>query len=116
MEPEYTIKVFDLMQTSTPSGRTSEDGSPAGDTIRNLVLEHWDRCEKIVILFDGIAKMTRPFIDEAFAKILETKTLDDFNAKLYFPDASDKIVKDMNEAVKLRLKIIRSQREKMDSL
>ncbi len=112
MEKEFTISIYNITQTSTPSGRTSEDGSPAGDTVRKLIDDHWDTCEKIVVSFDGIAKMTRPFMDEAFAKLLETHTLEEFNKKVFFPDASDGIVKALNEAFKLRLKIMQAQRER----
>lgn len=115
MESEFKINIFDVMQTSTPSGRTSEDGEPAGDTVRNLILDNWDQHEKISIYFEGIAEMTRPFVDEAFAKVMETRTLDEFNAKLHFPDASDQIVKALNAAVKLRLKIIKAAKEREDA-
>ena len=115
MESEFSIKMFDILQTSTPSGRINEDGSPAGNTILNLILENWDNYEKLIVYFEGIAQMTRPFVDEAFAKVLETHSLDDFNLKLYFPDATDKIVKSLNEAIKLRLKIIKSAKERQDS-
>ncbi len=114
MESEFKINIFDIMQTSTPAGRIAEDGAPAGDTIRNLILDNWDQHEKITIFFEGIAEMTRPFIDEAFAKVMETRTLDEFNAKLHFPDASDRIVKALNAAVKLRLKIIKAAQERED--
>ena len=60
--------------------------------------------------------MTRPFVDEAFAKVLESKSLDDFNQKLYFPDASDNIVRDLTQAIKLRMKIMRSQRDRADDM
>ncbi len=112
MEKEFDIHVYGIMQTSVPAGRHEEDGVPAGDTIRKLILDHWDTHEKINVFFEGIAKMTRPFIDEAFAKILETRTLDEFNSRLHFPDASDHIVKALNEAVKLRLKIIKAAKER----
>jgi len=115
MESEFKVNVFDIMKTSTPAGRTSEDGSPAGDTILKLILDNWDNYEKINVYFEGIALMTRPFVDEAFAKVLETHTLDEFNAKLHFPDASDKIVQALNAAVKLRLKIIKAAREREDA-
>jgi len=115
MEREFDIKMFDIMQTSTPAGRTSEDGSPAGDTILKLILENWDQYEKINIYFEGIAQMTRPFIDEAFAKVLERHSLDEFNSKIYFPDASDKIVQALSGAIKLRLKIIKAAKERQDS-
>lgn len=112
MESELKINIFDIMQTSTPAGRTSEDGSPAGDTILNLICDNWDKYEKIGVYFEGIAQMTRPFMDEAFGKVLEKHSLDDFNKKLHFPDASDQIVKALNMAVKLRLKIIKAARER----
>ena len=115
MDSEYSINMFDIMQTSTPAGRINEDGSPAGNTILNLILENWDKYEKINVYFDGIAQMTRPFVDEAFSKVLEVHTLDDFNSKLYFPDASDSIVKALNEAIKLRLKIIKAAKERQES-
>ncbi|MFQ5449864.1 MAG: STAS-like domain-containing protein [Nitrospinaceae bacterium] len=115
MESEYKIDIFKIMQTSTPHGRTSEDGSPAGDTIRKLIEDNWDKYEKISLYFEGIAQMTRPFIDEAFAKILESHSLDEFNAKLHFPDANASTVQALNTAVKLRLKIIKAAKEREDA-
>ena len=114
MEQEFRLNVFDVMQTSTPSGRTSEDGSPAGDTIQKLILDNWDKYEKVSIYFDGVVQMTRPFCDEAFAKVLEERTLEEFNEKLHFPDANDRILKALNDALKIRMKIIKSKRERED--
>jgi len=112
MESEFRINIFNIMQTSTPAGRTSEDGSPAGDTILNLICDNWDKYEKIAVYFEGIAQMTRPFMDEAFGEVLEKHSLDDFNTKLHFPDANDQIVKGLNMAIKLRLKIIKAAKER----
>lgn len=113
MEPEYHIRVHDIVKTPTPSGRHSEEeGSPAGDTIRKLIEAHWDTHEKIMIFFSGIVKMSRVFVDEAFAMVLEKHTLEEYNKKMYFPDASDRFTKELNSAVKLRLKIIQSQRDR----
>ncbi|SVC53049.1 uncharacterized protein METZ01_LOCUS305903, partial [marine metagenome] len=102
MEDEIKIDVYEIMGTSTPAGRTSEGGEPAGDTIKNLILENWDKYEKLSIYFEGVVQMTRPFVDEAFAKVLETHSLDEFNQKLHFPDSNDRIVKSLNDAIKLR--------------
>ena len=112
MEDEFKIDVYEIMGTSTPSGRTSEDGEPAGDTIKNLILENWDKYKKLSIYLEGVVQMTRPFVDEAFAKVLETHSLDEFNQKLYFPDSNDRIVKSLNDAIKLRLKIIKMHKER----
>ncbi len=112
MEDEFKIDVYKIMGTSTPAGRTSEEGAPAGDTIQNLILENWDKYEKISVYFEGVMKMTRPFVDEAFAKLLETHSLDEFNQKLHFPDSNDRIVQSLNDAIKLRLKIILTQEER----
>ena len=112
MEDEFKIDVYKIMGTSTPAGRASEDGEPAGDTIKNLLLENWDKYEKLSIYFEGVVQMTRPFVDEAFAKVLETRSLDEFNQKLHFPDSNDRIVKSLNDAIKLRLKIIKIQKER----
>ena len=112
MEDEFKIDVYKIMVTSTPAGRTSEDGEPAGDTIKSLILENWDKYEKLSIYFEGVVQMTRPFVDEAFAKVLETHSLDEFNQKLHFPDSNDRIVKSLNDAIKLRLKIIKTQKER----
>ena len=114
MEQEFRLNVFEVMQTSTPSGRTSEDGSPAGDTIQKLILDNWDKYEKVSIYFDGVVQMTRPFCDEAFAKVLEERTLEEFNEKLHFPDSNDRIVKQLNDALKIRMKIIKSKQERED--
>ena len=112
MEDEFKIDVYKILGTSTPAGRTSEDGEPAGDTIKSLILENWDKYEKLSIYFEGVVQMTRPFVDEAFAKVLETHSLDEFNQKLHFPDSNDRIVKSLNDAIKLRLKIIKTQKER----
>ena len=112
MEDEFKINVYEIMGTSTPAGRTSEDGYPAGDTIKNLILENWDKYEKLSIYVEGIVQMTKPFVDEAFAKVLETHSLDEFNQKLHFPDANDRIVSSLNAAIKLRLKIIKMHKER----
>ncbi|KMP11508.1 hypothetical protein UZ36_04220 [Candidatus Nitromaritima sp. SCGC AAA799-C22] len=114
MEPEFKINIFEIMKDPTPSGRSSEDGSPAGDTIRKLILDNWDKYEKLSIYFDGIVQMTRPYCDEAFGKILEAHTLEEFNEKLHFPDSNDRIVKQLNEALKIRMKIIKAQKERED--
>ncbi len=112
MEDEFKIDVYKIMGTSTPAGRTSEDGEPAGDTIKSLILENWDKYEKLSIYFEGVVQMTKPFVDEAFGKVLETHSLDEFNQKLHFPDSNDRIVKSLNDAIKLRLKIIKTQKER----
>ena len=112
MEDEFKIDVYKIMGTSTPAGRMSEDGEPAGDTIKSLILENWDKYEKLSIYFEGVVQMTRPFVDEAFAKVLETHSLDEFNQKLHFPDSNDRIVKSLNDAIKLRLKIIKMHKER----
>lgn len=114
MEAEYKLSVYDIMQDPVPSGRTSEDGSPAGDTVRKLILDNWEKYEKLNIYFDGIVQMTRPFCDEAFAKILEERSLEEFNEKLFFPDSNDRIVKQLNDALKIRMKIIKSKKERED--
>ncbi len=112
MESEFKINLYEIMGTSTPAGRTSEDGEPAGDTIKKLMLDNWEKYEQIIVYFEGVVQMTRPFVDEAFAKLLEVYTLDQFNQKLHFPDANDRIVKSLNDAIKLRLKIIKTQEER----
>ena len=112
MEDEFKIVVYEIMGTSTPAGRTSEGGEPAADTIKNLILENWDKYKKLSIYLEGVVQMTRPFVDEAFAKVLETHSLDEFNQKLHFPDSNDRIVKSLNDAIKLRLKIIKTQKER----
>ena len=112
MEDEFKIDVYIIMGTSTPAGRTSEDGEPAGDTIKSLILENWDKYEKLSIYFEGVVQMTKPFVDEAFAKVLETHSLDEFNQKQHFPDSNDRIVKSLNDAITLRLKIIKMHKER----
>ena len=114
MEEEIKINVYKIMGTSTPAGRTAEDGGPAGDTIRKLILDNWDKHEKISIYFEGVVQMTRPFVGEAFAKILEVHSLDEFNQKLHFPDSNDGTVKSLSDAMKLRLKIIKMHQERAE--
>ena len=114
MENEYKVNVYEIMGTSTPAGRTSESGEPSGETIRNLILENWEKHEKVSIYFEGVMQMTRPFVDEAFAKLLEVYSLDQFNQKLHFPDANDRLVKSLNDAIKLRLKIIKMHKDRAE--
>ena len=112
MEGELSISVYKFMGTDMLSGRQSEDGSPSAESLRKHILESWDKYERISILLDSVVQMTRPFLDEAFAKLLEDHSLDEFNHKIFFPDAKEATVKDLNNAFKIRLKIIQSQRER----
>lgn len=112
MEKDFDINIYEITGTSRPFGRTSEDGSPSGDTIRKLANDNWDKYEKINILFEGVAQMTRGFMDEAIAKLLEDHSLEEFNSKIYFPDAKESIVKELNACLKLRIKIIRINKER----
>ncbi len=112
MEKEIIIKIFDVVKTNLPQGRETEGGVIGGDTLRKTIEDAWDKYERIVVSFENIVKMTRTFTDEAFAKLLETHTLEEFNQKLYFPDAREATVKELNDAMKLRLKIIVSKRER----
>ena len=111
MEEELKINVFEFIKDPLPEGRTADNGTGADD-LRAYILENWNKYEKIVISFDGIVKMSRVFIDEAFAKILELYTVDDFNKRMFFPDAKEGTLKAMNNAFKLRLKIISAQKER----
>ena len=112
MENELIVNVYKFMGTDMLSGRTSEDGSPSAESLRKHVLDNWDKYERISILLDNVVQMTRPFLDEAFAKLLEDHPLDEFNQKIHLPDAKENIVKDLNNAFKIRQKIIQSQKEK----
>ena len=114
MEGEFKVNIYEIMGTSTPAGRMSEDGEPAGDTIKQLILDNWPKYEKISVYFEGVVQMTRPFVDEAFAKVLEVYSLDQFNQKLHFPDANDRLVKSLNDAIKLRLKIIKMHKDRAE--
>jgi len=112
MENELIVNVYKFMGTDMLSGRTSDDGSPSAESLRQHVLDNWDKYERISILLDNVVQMTRPFLDEAFAKLLEDHPLDEFNQKIHLPDAKENIVKDLNNAFKIRMKIIQSQKER----
>ena len=112
MEKELIVSVVKFMENDMLSGRTSEDGSPSAESLRKHILDNWGRYERISILLDNVVQMTRPFLDEAFAKLLEDHSLDEFNQKIHLPDAKENLVKDLNNAFKIRMKIIQSQREK----
>ncbi len=112
MEKELRVNIYQIVKTQTPEGRTSDDGESGADNIREIILSNWEKYEKIMILFEGIVKMSRVFVDEAFAKILEERSLDEINEKIFFPDAKEAIVKDLNSALKLRKKILNSQQER----
>lgn len=111
MENELIVSVYKFMENDLLSGRTSEDGSPSAETLRKHILDNWDKYERISISLDSVMQMTKPFQDEAFAKLLEDHPLDEFNQKIHFPDAKENVVKDLNTALKIRLKIIESKRE-----
>jgi hypothetical protein len=66
------------------------------------------------VYFDGVMQMTRPFCDEAFGKIMEEHSLEEFNDKIHFPDSNDRIVKQLNDAIKIRMKIIKAKKERED--
>jgi hypothetical protein len=112
MEKELRINIYQIVKTQTPEGRSSDDGETGADNVREIILSNWEKYEKIIIYFEGIVKMSRVFVDEAFAKILEKRSLDEINQKIYFPDAKEFIVKDLNTALKLRKRILSSQRER----
>ncbi len=112
MENELIVNVYKFMGNDLLSGRTSEDGSPSAESLRQHVLDNWDKYERISILLDNVTQMTRPFMDEAFAKLLEDHPLDEFNQKIHLPDAKENVVKDLNNAFKIRQKIIQSKKEK----
>lgn len=112
MENELTINVCKFMGTDMLSGRSSNDGSPSAESFRKHVLENWDKYERISLLLESVVQMTRPFLDEAFAKLLEDRSLEEFNRKIHFPDAKESLVKDLNNAFKIRLKIVQSQKER----
>ena len=112
MENELIINVFKFMENDMLSGRTSDDDSPSAESLRKHILDNWDRYERIAISLDNVVQMTRPFMDEAFAKLLEDHPLDEFNQKIHLPDAKENVVKDLNNAFKIRQKIIQSQKER----
>ena len=112
MENELIVNVYKFMENDMLSGRTSDDGSPSAESLRKHILANWDKYERISVLLDNIVQMTRPFLDEAFAKLLEERSLDEFNQKIHLPDAKENLVKDLNNAFKIRMKIIQSQKER----
>ncbi len=112
MENELIVNVYKFMGNDLLSGRTSEDGSPSAESLRQHVLDNWDKYERISILLDNVTQMTRPFMDEAFAKLLEDHPLDEFNQKIHLPDAKENVVKDLNNAFKIRQKIIQSKKDR----
>tara|TARA_B100000686_G_scaffold346032_1_gene431730 strand:+ start:1643 stop:1987 length:345 start_codon:yes stop_codon:yes gene_type:complete len=111
MEDELKVNVFEFVKDPLPEGRTSDDGKGADD-LRAYLLDNWEKYQKIVVSFDGIVKMSRVFIDEAFAKILDEYTVEEFNRRMYFPDAKEGTLKAMNAAFKLRMKITKAARER----
>ncbi len=111
MAQDFEISVYEITKTSTPFGRSNDDGT-GGDAVHKIIKENWDKYDTINIIFDGIAQMTRGFIDEAFSKLLEDHSLEEFNDKIFFPDAKEAIVKALNASFKLRMKIISSNKEK----
>ena len=112
MEKELTVKLMEFMETDYPQGRTADEGTPSGETFRQHILDNWDKYEKINILFEGIVKMTRTFVDEAFARLLEERSLEEFNQRIHFPDAKEMNVQELNSAIKIRMKIISTKKER----
>jgi len=112
MENELIVNVREFIGNDMLSGRSSDDGSPSAESLRKYIMDNWDQYERITIQLDNVVQMTRPFQDEAFAKLLEDRSLDDFNQKIHFPDAKENVVKELNNAFKIRLRIIQSQKDK----
>ena len=112
MEKELNVNVAKFMETDYPQGRRADEGTPSGETIRQHILDSWDKYERINILFEGIVKMTRTFVDEAFAKLLAERSMEEFNQRIYLPDAKESVVQELNAAIKIRMKIISSERER----
>ncbi len=112
MENELNVNLAEFMETDYPQGRTADEGTPSGETFRQHILDNWDKYEKINILFEGIVKMTRTFMDEAFAKLMEERSMEEFNKRIYLPDAKESFVQELNAAIKIRMKIISAQRER----
>ena len=112
MEKELSVNLAEFMETDYPQGRAAAEGTPSGETFRKHILDSWDKYEKINILFEGIVKMTRTFVDEAFAKLLEERSLEEFNQKIHLPDAKESVVQELNVAIKIRMKIVASKKER----
>lgn len=112
MENELNVNVYKYMGTDMLFGRTADDDTPSAESLRKYIIENWGQYERISISLESVTQMTRPFLDEAFAKLLEDYSLDEFNQKIYFPDAKENTVKDLNNAFKIRMKIIQSKEEK----
>ncbi len=70
--------------------------------------------KKVSVYFDGVMQMTRPFCDEAFGKIMEEHSLEEFNDKIHFPDSNDRIVKTIKRCNQNQDENHQSQKERED--
>jgi uncharacterized protein (DUF1330 family) len=72
-----------------PPTETSASTRTIGEKVRNFIEEHWDSSDKIVVEFEPDLKATISFMDEAFAKLLDTHTPEEFLNKVSFKDLSE---------------------------
>lgn len=72
-----------------PPRVTSASSRTTGEKVRQFIEEHWDSSDKIVIEFEPDIKTTISFMDEAFAKLLNNHSPQEFLDKISFQNLSD---------------------------
>lgn len=93
------------------SQRQNGDQKKGGEAVRALIVQNWDKEEKIEISFEGVKLATPSFIDEAFGKLILDYPLERLRNKLIFSGADSATKNKINKSIELRMK----QKEKNSS-
>ncbi|MEW6536503.1 MAG: STAS-like domain-containing protein [Candidatus Auribacterota bacterium] len=103
------LNLFDLIGEHC-SDRHESEQSKGGSYIRELILENWDKNDKIVLSFKGVKTATPSFLDESIAKLLLAHSLDELKRKLVVTDIEEKKKIEINRRVSFRLKQLQDEK------
>ena len=86
-----------------PPKETSASTRPQGRRVRQFMLKNWPEVDQFTVMFEEGLRATISFMDEAFAKILDKYTIDEFAKKVRFDNLSEYNVLLLGKAVINRL-------------
>ena len=72
-----------------PPKERSASTRPQGKRVRLFILENWPDVDQFNVMFEKGLRATISFMDEAFAKLLEGYSLDEFAEKVKFGRLSE---------------------------
>ena len=72
-----------------PPKEISASTRPQGRRVRLFMLKNWSDVDQFTVMFEKGLRATISFMDEAFAKLLDDYTLDEFAKKVKFDNLSE---------------------------